>query len=87
MAIGLGDLMRRDNRVGRVRRLRALRPVLVAACDTGGRTGSHQANLDIKAHRRVERRRPSRRLERLPHAFTAIRLEPAASGRTGVAAR
>jgi hypothetical protein len=51
--------------------------------------GMRQGNLNPKAHRRVERRRLSRRLERLPHSFTAIRLENVVTGRTwrGRAAR
>jgi hypothetical protein len=79
--------MRRGNRIGRVRRLCVIRSVLSTACNTGGRMESRQATaFDFKAHLRVERRRPSRRLERLLHAFTSVRLEPAVTGRTGVAA-
>ena len=85
--IGLGHLMRRGNRIGRVRRLFVIRPVRLTACNTGGRIESRQATaLDFKAHLRVERRRPSRRLDRLLHASTSVRLELAVTGRTGVAA-
>ena len=35
--------MRRGNSIGRVRRLRAIRPVFLTACDNSGRIKSHQA--------------------------------------------
>lgn len=74
--------MRRGNRIGRVRRLRAIRPIFLTACDDGGRAESYQATAFVG-----ELKTPSRRLEPGSHELAGIRLANTLTGRRGVAAR